>query len=90
MSTTTTKNMKNASSVLMGKIKKTETNMKQMMEKAGVKEYKTVKMIVPKDVCLNDDVLPIGLNGVIFYFQRGKSVNMPEPLVEILENTGNL
>ena len=90
MSTTTTKNMKYASGVLAEKLKKTETDMKRLMEKAGVPEYKTVKMVVPKDVCLNDDVLTIGLNGVMFYFQRGKTVNMPTPLVEILENTGNL
>lgn len=87
---TTTTNIKNASIVLGEKIKRTETNMKAMMEQAGVTEYKTQKIMVPRSINENDDVLVIGLNGVMFHFLRGKSVSMPEPLVEIMENTGAL
>lgn len=90
MATTTTNNVKKASNVLEKKIKATEVDMKKKMERAGVAEYKTVKMMVPKSINENDDVLTIGLNGEMFYFQRGKTVNMPEQLVKILENTGNM
>lgn len=90
MATTNTKNFTKASTALKGKIEKTEKDMKKKMATAGVAEYKTVKVIVPKSVNQNDDVLTIGLNGEQFYFLRGTSVNMPEPLVEILQNTGNL
>jgi len=90
MSTTNTKNFTKASEALEGKIKKTEKEMKKKMADAGVPEYKTVKVLVPRSINQNDDVLTIGLNGEQFYFLRGTSVNMPEPLVEILQNTGNL
>lgn len=90
MATTNTGNIKKASNVLEGKIKKTETEMKKKMTRAGFPEYKTVKVLVPKTINENDDVLTVGFNGEMFYFLRGKSVNMPEQLVEILENTGNL
>lgn len=87
---TTTKNIKKASNVLMFKIERTEAEMKKKMARAGVAEYKTVKVMVPKATNDGDDVLMIGLNGEPFHFLRGKTVNMPEPLVMIMENTGNL
>lgn len=90
MATTNTGNIKKASNVLEKKIKDTEMNMKKKMTRAGVSEYKTVKVMVPKTINEGDDVLPIGLNGELFHFLRGKSVNMPEPLAMIMENTGNL
>ena len=90
MATTTTGNIKKASNVLEKKIKRTEEEMKKKMARAGVEEYKTVKVMVPKSRDEGDDVMTIGLNGELFYFMRGKSVNMPEPLAMIMENTGNL
>ena len=35
-----------------------------------------------------DDVVFAGLNGVSFYFQRGKTVEMPAAVAEILKNCG--
>ena len=90
MGRSTTKTINKSSSVLADKIKKTETDMKKMMARAGCEEYKTTKMVVPKNRDENDDVVTIGLNGVLFHFQTGKSVNMPDPLVEILTNAGRL
>ena len=87
---TTTKNIKKASNVLKNKIERTEAEMKKKMARAGVEEYKTVKVMVPKSRDDGDDVLMIGLNGEPFHFLRGKTVNMPEPLLMIMENTGNL
>jgi len=90
MAATTTKNITKASAALENRIKNTEKNLKAKMAKAGVAEFKSVRVMVPKSINQNDDVLTIGLNGEQFYFLRGTSVNMPEPLVEILQNTGNL
>lgn len=87
---TTTKSIKKASNVLKGKIERTEAEMKKKMARAGVEEYKTVKVMVPKSRDDGDDVLMIGLNGEPFHFLRGKTVNMPEPLLMIMENTGNM
>ena len=54
---------------------------------AGCKKERVMLPLVPGS---KDDVQYIGLNGVDFYFMRGRSVEMPEPLAEILKNTGNL
>lgn len=90
MSTTTTTSVKKASQAMSAKIQKTEADMKKKMTRAGFPEYRTVKVLVPKTINEGDDVLTIGLNGELFYFLRGKSVNMPEQLAKILENTGSL
>lgn len=90
MATTTTKNIKRASTVLMPRIERTEKDMKRKMERAGCAEYKTVKVMIPKDLNENDDVLTVGYQGEMFYFLRGKSVNMPEPLVNLLTDCGAL
>ena len=90
MSTTTTTSVKKASQAMSAKIQKTEADMKKKMTRAGFAEYRTVKVLVPKTINEGDDVLTIGLNGELFYFLRGKSVNMPEQLAKILENTGSL
>ena len=37
-----------------------------------------------------DDVVFAGLNGVSFYFQRGKTVEMPAAVAEILKNCGEM
>lgn len=90
MATTTTKSIKKVSTVLMPRVERTEKEMKKKMERAGCPEYKTVKVMIPKDINENDDVLTIGYQGEMFYFLRGKSVNMPEPLMQLLVDTGHL
>lgn len=44
--------------------------------------------MIPRIPGSEDDVVFAGLNGVKFYFMRGESVDMPEPVAEILRNTG--
>lgn len=90
MAATTTSNIKKASAVLAGKCKETEEKMKQKMQRAGCTEYKSQRVLIPRARDEGDDVLMVGLNGEKFYFLRGQSVSMPEPLCEILVNTGNI
>lgn len=90
MAINTTSSIKKASTTLGKKCENTLENMKQLMKSAGVAEYKTVKVLIPKNFNGDDDVLFIGLNGVGFYFKRNTSVNLPEPLLEILQNTGEI
>lgn len=90
MAINTTSSIKKASTSLGKKCEKTLSDMKQLMQNAGVPEYKTVKVFIPKTFNSDDDVLFVGLNGVGFYFKRNTTVNMPEPLLEILQNTGEL
>ena len=50
-----------------------------------------VKTRIPlSPVTPNDDVLYLGLNGVSFYFKRGETVELAEPLVELMENCKEL
>ena len=49
-----------------------------------------VATMIPRIPGSDDDVMFVGLNGVSFYFMRGESVEIPEELVELLKNTGNL
>ena len=50
---------------------------------------KKIKIKLPLTRTEKEDVF-VGLNGVSFYFLRGRSVEMAAPLMEILKNTGNL
>jgi hypothetical protein len=86
----TTSNMKKASNVLGKRCADTEKNMKAKMRRAGCEEYKTVKVAIARPYDRNDDVLVLGLNGELFYFLRGTTVNMPEQLHEIMLNTGTV
>ena len=90
MAATTTETIKKSSAVLEGKCRETEEKMKQKMLRAGVREYKTQRVLIPRARDAGDDVLMVGLNGERFYFLRGKSVSMPEQLAEILVNTGEV
>lgn len=90
MAINTTASISKASTVLIGKCEKTRENMKQMMRDAGCETYKTVKTMIPLIPGSGDDVVTVGLNGVMFYFLRGKTVDVPEPLVEILNNCGEV
>ena len=90
MAINTTSSITKASTVLLGKCEKTKENMKQLMRDAGCETYKTVKTMIPLIPGSGDDVVFVGLNGVGFYFLRGKTVDVPEPLVEILTNCGQV
>lgn len=86
MAINTTTSIAKASTVLLGKCEETKENMKRMMADAGCPTYKTVKTMIPLIPGSGDDVVSVGLNGVMFHFMRGKAVDVPEPLLEILSN----
>ena len=88
MAINTTSSVAKASTVQLGKCEKTKEDMKQLMRNAGCETYKRVKRMIPLIPGSGDDVAFIGLNGVGFYFLRGKTVDVPEPLVEIMTNCG--
>ncbi len=88
ITTNTTASISKASTVLLSKCEKTKADMKQLMAAAGCTSYKTVKTLIPLIPGSGDDVVFVGLNGVGFYFMRGKSVEVPEPLLEIMTNCG--
>ena len=86
----TTQSVKKTSTALGEKCDSTKKNMKKLMLTAGVAESKTVKTMIPRIPGSDDDVVFVGLNGVKFYFRRGESIEMPEQILEILQNTGNI
>lgn len=88
--TNTTKTIERASSALAAKCEMTEKNMDKLMAQAGCSGCKKERVMLPLVPGSKDDVQFVGLNGVSFYFMRGRSVEMPVPLAEILRNTGCL
>ncbi len=82
--------MKMASSALQDKLEATKTNIKKMMARAGVETYKTVKVNIPKIPGDGDDVQFVGLNGVNFHFMKGTTIDMPEPLYNLLRDCGKI
>ena len=86
----TTKTIEHTSSALAVKCEMTEKNMDKLLAQAGCAGCKKEKVLLPLVPGSKDDVQYVGLNGVDFYFMRGRSVEMPAPLAEILRNTGSL
>lgn len=80
--------MKKASSALKEKCDATKANIKKLMAQAGVETYKTIKVNIPKFPGEGDDVQFIGMNGVNFYFMKGETIDMPDPLYNQLHNCG--
>ena len=86
----TTQTIERASSALAAKCAMTAKNMDKLLAQAGCAGCRKEKVTLPLVPGSKDDVLYVGLNGVDFYFMRGRSVEMPAPLKEILVNTGHL
>ncbi len=86
----TTQTVEKTSSALEAKCEATKKNMDRLMKQAGIEGGKKVKVFLPLIPGCKDDVVFVGLNGVGFYFLRGKTAEMPENVAEILKNTGNL
>lgn len=88
----TTESMKKLSVALADKLDYTRENMDRLLEKAGCdKDTKKVRTRIPLNPFnKNDDVLYMGINGVSFYFKRGETMMLAEPLVEQLENCEEL
>ena len=86
----TTATMKKTSAMLSGKCRKTQENMKKMMADAGCVGGEMVKASLPLAPGNRDDVVFVGLNGVNFYFMRGKVCEMPVAVMEILKSCGEM
>ena len=88
MAINTSRTLERTSTVLGAKCEETERNMPTLMAEAGCGEYDCVTTSIPMIPGSRDDVVFVGLNGVRFYFMRGRTISMPAPLLEILRNTG--
>lgn len=44
------------------------------------------RVVIPKSAEVGDEVVEVGLNGRMFLIRRGEPVELPEPLVEVLEH----
>ena len=86
--TNTTKTIERASSALLGKCEATEKNMDKLLAQAGCAGCKKEKVVLPQIPGSKDDVVFVGLNGVSFYFLRGRQVSMPAPVAQVLRNCG--
>lgn len=89
--TNTTKTIDRSSSVLSVKCEDTQKNLKKLCKTAGCADDVKIETIsIPMIPGSNDDVIFAGLNGADFYFMRGTTVKMPEPVRKILQNTKQL
>lgn len=86
ITTNTTKTVSRASTALGSKCEETTKNMAKLMKDAGCENAKKVKTMIPNIPGSKDDVVMVGLNGAAFYFMRGKTVEIPEPVLEIMQN----
>lgn len=85
LNTNTTNTIKKASIVLGKKCEETEKNMKVLAKKLyGEETPKMEKVTIPRIPGAKDDVVFAALNGQKFYFLRGKTVEMPAAIAEIL------
>lgn len=82
----TSESMALASTVLAGQCEKTKTDMGTLMERAGCAGDRLISVYVPRAESKGDDVVSVGLNGVKFYFMRGKTSKMPVSVAEVLYN----
>ena len=90
MGTNTTTTMKKTSVVLAGKCAKTQASLRKLMSDAGCADGETIKVNLPLAPSINDVLVFGGVYGVMFYFQRGKTVEMPAAVAEILKNCGEM
>ena len=86
----TTTTMKKTSVVLASKCAKTQNNLKKLMSDAGCADGEIVKVNLPLAPGSRDDVVFAGLNGVGFYFLRGRECDMPAAVAEILKSCGEM
>lgn len=86
--TNTSKTISRASEALGERCEQTQKDLHRLMERAGCKDAPCTKVLLPLIPGSSDDVVFCGLNGVSFYFLRGRSVDMPEPVADILRSVG--
>lgn len=90
MQINTAASSKKASTVLYKKCEATQKNMKKLVAQLGIPDAKMEKRLIPMVPGTKDDVQFCGINGVDFYFMKGESVMMPEPVIKQLERCGVL
>ena len=87
ITTNTRKTVDRASTVLAPKCEATQNNMDALLKKAGCKgAVKKVLIPIPTIPGQKDDVIFTAINGAKFYFQRGKAVYIPEPVMQQMVN----
>lgn len=90
MNINTTATSKKASTMLGKKCEATQKDMKKLLTTLGLPDAKMEKRLIPMVPGTKDDVQYVGINGVDFYFMKGQTVSMPEPVIKQLENCGIL
>jgi len=89
--TNTTQSINRTSTVLGVKCEETQKNLKKLCKIAGCADDVKIETItIPQIPGSSDDVIYAGLNGADFYFLRGTTVKMPEPVRKLLQNTKHL
>ena len=91
MAINTTQSVKKASIAMAQECEKTKKDMKNLAKKLyGDAEVKMEKVVLPNLHGVKDDVLYAQVNGVVFHFQRGQTVEMPVAVAEVLRNAGKI
>lgn len=89
ITTNTKKTIERTSTVLAPKCEATQKNMDKLLRDAGCKgSVKKVMIPIPTVPGQKDDVIFTAINGAKFYFQRGKAVQVPEPVMQQMVNCG--
>ena len=89
--TNTTATLGRTSDALREQCESTQKNLRKLMKEAGAEDAEKVKMvktIFPLIPGSKDDVIFAGLNGARFYFRRGVQVEVPEPIMQLLQECG--
>lgn len=89
ITTNTTRSLERSSTVLAPKCEETQKNMDKLLAQAGC-TGRTKKVLIPIPTIpgQKDDVIFTAINGAKFYFQRGKAVQVPEPVMQQMVNCG--
>lgn len=83
ITTNTTRSLSRSSTVLGVKCEATQKNLEKLCRDAGCKgTVKKALVPIPALPGVKDDVFFIAINGAKFYFQRGKSAYVPEPVLK--------
>lgn len=89
ITTNTKRTLERTSTVLAPKCEETQKNMDKLLKNAGCKGVvKKVLIPIPTIPGEKDDVIFTAINGAKFYFQRGKAVQVPEPVMQQMVNCG--
>lgn len=79
---TTTQNLNQAPEAM------SERQIDREFERAAgaLTEYPRKSVTIPRSGEPGDEVVEVGFNGRMFLIRRGEAVELPQPLVEILEH----